>query len=284
MRAQLGDIQFTGLYGFGSLSEREETRFTRHDLAENKPVLQKVGWELDEKSVGIRLHSMFSDPEERLEELRAARIAGEAMPLVWGNGDYKGDFVIESMEVHTRRTDRDGNLVSVDLQIELIEYFDPDADRSEQVLAIRQALATDAANPIIYDRDGTLSEAAQAQRYYVEALAQARQIQLDAEQAARDASRRKRAFERIIDRVRDFENTMERMRTLILRGMERYHQAEFMVERIEQAVEQAGQVGQVSVLESVTATLEASGRLREAMQALSRATDPFVGQGAARQV
>lgn len=284
MRAQLGDIQFTGLYGFSQLSERESTDFAVHELASNKPRLQHVGWALDEKTVGIRLHSMFEDPEARIEELRAARIKAESMPLVYGNGVYKGDFVIEKMEIEARQTDRDGNLISVDIVLDLLEYFDPNQDQSERVEAIRNALAIESANPIIFDRDGTLSEAAAAQQSYVQALAEANAIRRDAEQAAADAGRRKRAFNRIIDRVRDFENAMERFRTLILRGIDRYNNAAQMVESAEAAIEQARWVGVGSELESVTATIEASRRLRESIQAANRATDPFVGQGAARQV
>lgn len=284
MRAQFGDIQFTGLYGFGRLSEREETTFARHELASNKPRLQRVGWALDEKTIGIRLHSLFVDPEEKISELRAARIAGESMPLVYGNGDYRGNFVIEAMEIISRLTDEDGSLISADVSLDLVEHFDPNADQSEQVAAIRQALALDAANPVIYDRDGTLSEAALASRQYVAALAEADAIRRDAEEAALNASRRERAFERIVGRVRDFENGLEQFRTLILRGIDRYNNAQQMLDRAAEAIERANDVRDASLLGSVTGVQEATRNLRESIQAGQRASEPFIAQGAARQV
>jgi len=122
MFAQLGSVQFDILTGFESLTSTSQYNYAEHAVIEGKPRLQYIGDGLDTVDITIRLHSSFYDPEGELKKLQDEAAKHEALPLVYGNGEYVGKFVVEEISKTTSQTDGKGNIIGVEVSLKLKEY------------------------------------------------------------------------------------------------------------------------------------------------------------------
>lgn len=148
MYAQLGDIKFEGLFGPNKLEDTFTTNYAVHPLVENKPRLEPVGEELQEMSLGMKLHRIFCTPELEFDKLNEYRVNHTVLPLLWGTGDIEGDFVILSIKrVFVAQAD-DGAAIEMDLEITLKEFYDPDKIGTEKKRAQKEAFATSLTNPL----------------------------------------------------------------------------------------------------------------------------------------
>lgn len=125
MFALLGTIQFKLITYFDGIEVNKATKFARHEVLDGKPILQRTGDELDEISIELAFHDYYCDPATELKRLDDARLAAEAMPLIWGNGVVEGQFVIEKLRVTGQTATRFGELTSVSASVSLIEYVEP---------------------------------------------------------------------------------------------------------------------------------------------------------------
>lgn len=123
MFAQLGNVVFENLNGFTDFSKTGAATYAEHALLDGKPHLQRTGSALDIISLSIRLHVSFCNPAAQLAVLRAARDAGEIMPLLWGNGTVEGSFIITEISETTEDADAQGNVFSYQLSLSLSEYI-----------------------------------------------------------------------------------------------------------------------------------------------------------------
>lgn len=144
MYAQLGNIIFKGLKGFGSFSDSRSINLSEHALIEGKPRLQRIGSNLQQLSVSILLHASFCNPENEMDALDTAMEDAEVLPLVLGNGVYAGDFVIESIDRGIDQTDALGNIISQTLSLRLREYYISDKLQSKVIQAKQNAFASSA--------------------------------------------------------------------------------------------------------------------------------------------
>ena len=135
----LGDIAFDLITCFEGAEESFGGEYVEHGLMGGKPRLQCVGDKLNEIKWSIVLHAGFCDPELEVLKLRDACARHEALPLVYANGDYRGQFVPVDGSVSTRQTMRDGTLIWVEASLSLKEYVRP-PELVEQV-ASQPALA-----------------------------------------------------------------------------------------------------------------------------------------------
>jgi phage protein U len=122
---QLGDIQFEGLRGLDSLSKTREAVYAELPLMSGKPRLQRTGTALQTVSVSVSLHAAFTDPAADIAALDAYREAGEVLPLITGEGEVVGDFVIISIEETVTQTTPTGRTISAQVTMSLKEYNDP---------------------------------------------------------------------------------------------------------------------------------------------------------------
>lgn len=141
MYAQLGNIAFEGLKGFDSLTSKKSVNYAEHALIEGRPRLQRVGTNLEELSISIRLHASFTDPESDISAMETAKEDGEIMPLVLGNGVFAGEYVILSLSRTLEQTDPLGNIVSAKVSLELKEVYNPDPLRTVRTEALTQGFA-----------------------------------------------------------------------------------------------------------------------------------------------
>jgi phage protein U len=122
MFAQLGDIQFTLVDSPDFLTGTKRIDYAEHQIIEGKSRLQYIGEALEAKSMRIRFHASFCDPDARLTELNDAAGRHEALPLVMGNGAYEGHFVIEEVRVDLRQAFADGTPIAIDVDVQLKEW------------------------------------------------------------------------------------------------------------------------------------------------------------------
>lgn len=144
MYAQLGNIRFTGPKGFSSLEEVFGVEYAQHGRINRKPRLEGVGETLDAISFEMYLHASFTDPEADIAELKTAMRERQVLPLILGNGNVVGNFVIPTFSKETRFTDPSGNLIEVSLSVELLEFHSDDPLQDEQRKAIKDGFATSA--------------------------------------------------------------------------------------------------------------------------------------------
>lgn len=122
MFAQLGDIKFELITYFNGLNETTSYNYVQHERIENKPLLQFMGKNLQEESIKLNFHKTFCKPEEELKKLK--NVADKAAPLkfIKGNGEYVGVFVIQEIQQTTEQASPEGNLVSIQVELRLLEY------------------------------------------------------------------------------------------------------------------------------------------------------------------
>ncbi|MFZ0887223.1 MAG: phage tail protein [Candidatus Binataceae bacterium] len=132
MYAQLGSITFQAL---GSPESFEATRpydYPEHKVVQAKPRLQFVAAGLETIVLAMKFHLAFTNPAAALQNLRSAADTHRALALVFGNGTYRGRFVIEKIvETHIQLAD-DGSLIAIEVMTKIKEYapgseIDPNA-------------------------------------------------------------------------------------------------------------------------------------------------------------
>jgi len=123
MFAQLGNIQFNLITYFNGIEETQKHNYAVHQTIESKPKLQFIGDELDEMTIKLNFHSSFCTPETEIKKIKDAAKFHEEMPFILGNGRYLGKYVIEEITSTTQQTDKSGNLISIEAEIKLKEWF-----------------------------------------------------------------------------------------------------------------------------------------------------------------
>jgi phage protein U len=118
----LGQIIFTTLQSPSELEKTGEFKFAEHPVAFAPPRLQAMARELQTINFTIILHAALGSPEARLNQLEAAMLAANAMPLVLGNGNLVGNFVIIRMTETSRKYTATGSIVLIEVRISLKEY------------------------------------------------------------------------------------------------------------------------------------------------------------------
>ncbi|MCZ2899151.1 phage tail protein [Burkholderia thailandensis] len=122
MFAVLGDIPFDLVGYFDGFDATFGADYAEHALIDGKPRLQRIADRLDEIRIALSFHYRFCDPEAELAKLHTAQRAGRAMALVFGNGDYKGWFVLTEVQATHKQSDPSGSVLALDASITLKEY------------------------------------------------------------------------------------------------------------------------------------------------------------------
>jgi len=121
--AVLGEIQFEVV---GSPEGYESTgayEYCEQRVIESKPRLQWVGDELERLSFELMWHSSFTNPAAQLALLRGTAAQHLALPLVFGNGGFRGFFVIESIAVKSQQLSAKGAPIAIRVALALKEWI-----------------------------------------------------------------------------------------------------------------------------------------------------------------
>ena len=127
MFAVLGEITFEVLTSPEGFRSSSEYRYAQHDVVEAPPRLQWLSNDLQKISLDLGFHVAFANPVTQIAALKAAAEDHQARSLVFGNGVFRGYFVIESIEETFTQTADDGSYIAIAVRLELREWI-PGAD------------------------------------------------------------------------------------------------------------------------------------------------------------
>lgn len=122
MYAVLGEIEFDVVAYWNEFESTMGVDYTSHARIEGKPGVQFIGDKLDKITLKFNFHSQYCQPTTELNRLREAMTAHQAMALVFGNGDYRGWFVITDLTATHQHTDPYGNVIAQGGSLSLQEY------------------------------------------------------------------------------------------------------------------------------------------------------------------
>jgi phage protein U len=121
--AVLGDIQFEVVGSPEGYESAGAYDFPELRVIESKPRLQWVGDELERLSFDLMWHASFTNPAAQLALLRATAAQHLALPLVFGNGGFRGFFVIESIKVKSQQLSAGGAPIAIRVALALKEWI-----------------------------------------------------------------------------------------------------------------------------------------------------------------
>lgn len=119
----LGKLEVELLSSPTSFDTRSTANYGEHAFIGRKSSLQFTGYSPDDIAISLRLHSMFGDPAERIQQLQDIKNNTEVFSLVFASGEYKGTFVLKTVDTTTTQTDGSGALISADVSCTLAEYI-----------------------------------------------------------------------------------------------------------------------------------------------------------------
>ncbi|HXN85801.1 MAG TPA: phage tail protein [Candidatus Binataceae bacterium] len=130
MFAVLGDIPFQVVGSPESLSDSRGYDYAEHRVVQDRPVLQWLADELETIQLEMLLHQSFTNPTVNLLLLLQAAETHAALPLVFGNGYFRGYFVIARIDTVSKQLSGTGDLFAITVRLSLRESpvsFDPTA-------------------------------------------------------------------------------------------------------------------------------------------------------------
>ncbi len=123
MFAVLGDIQFEVVGSPEAYESAGAYDFAEQKVIESKPQLQWVGDDLERLKFELMWHASFTNPGAQLARLRATAAEHLALPLVFGNGGFRGFFVIESINVKSQQLSAGGAPIAIRVALALKEWI-----------------------------------------------------------------------------------------------------------------------------------------------------------------
>ncbi len=130
MFALFGDISFEAI---GSPQIFESSRrfdYAEHRVVEDRPRLQWLADGLESITLTMLFHASFTNPLLQLEALQVAAQIHEPLPLVFGNGIFRGFFVLVELATSDIQLAADGSPIAIRARVLLREWapeFDPAA-------------------------------------------------------------------------------------------------------------------------------------------------------------
>ena len=123
MFAALGEIQFEVVGSPEAYESAGAYDFAEQRVVESKPQLQWVGDDLERLKFELTWHATFTNPAVQLARLRATAAEHLALPLVFGNGGFRGFFVIESIKVKSQQLSAGGAPIAIRVALALKEWI-----------------------------------------------------------------------------------------------------------------------------------------------------------------
>jgi phage protein U len=121
--AALGDIQFEVVGSPEGYESADAYEYAEQKVIESKPQLQWVGDDLERLKFELMWHASFTNPGAQLAQLRATAAEHLALPLVFGNGGFRGFFVIESINVKSQQLSAGGSPIAIQVALALKEWI-----------------------------------------------------------------------------------------------------------------------------------------------------------------
>jgi phage protein U len=139
--AVLGDIQFEVVGSPEAYESAGTYDFAEQKVIESKPRLQWVGDNLERLKFELTWHASFTNPALQLARLRATAAEHLALPLVFGDGGFRGFFIIESINVKSQQLSAGGAPIAIRVALALKEW-------SADPLLLSSAMPVTAVSPL----------------------------------------------------------------------------------------------------------------------------------------
>ena len=130
MFAVLGDIPFQVVGSPEAFSDSRGYGYAEQRVIQSSPRLQWLADDLMTIRLELLLHRSFTEPAASLWLLRQSAETHQALPLIFGNGDFRGYFVITRIDTVSRQLSGSGDLFAITVRLSLCESplaFDPAA-------------------------------------------------------------------------------------------------------------------------------------------------------------
>jgi phage protein U len=122
MFAIFGEIVFEVLTSPNGFESSRTWDYAEHRVVEDRPKLQWISNALESLELDFRFHISFTDPAIQLDALAAAADDHNARPLVFGNGQHRGYFVVTGIRTTSRQMSADGRLIATTVRTRLREW------------------------------------------------------------------------------------------------------------------------------------------------------------------
>jgi phage protein U len=140
MFAQLGDIRFDLITYFDGLNTSKKIDYAEHATIEGKPKLQYIGEALETININLNFHMSFCDPSAEVRRLKDAASKYEPLSFIYGNGIYKGNYVIEEINDNVQQTFNEGTLIAIDVEVKLKEWIKDKAITTKQAKTTKKSV------------------------------------------------------------------------------------------------------------------------------------------------
>jgi phage protein U len=121
MFAILGDVPFQVVGSPEAFSDSRGYDYAEHRVVQDRPQLQWLADDLVTIQLKMLLHRSFTDPAASLLGLRQAAETHTALPLVFGNGDFRGYFAITKIDTLSRQLTAAGDPFAISVHVALCE-------------------------------------------------------------------------------------------------------------------------------------------------------------------
>jgi phage protein U len=152
--AVLGDIPFQVVGSPEALSDSRTYDYAVLRVAQARPQLQWLADDLMTMRLEMLLHRSFTDPAASLLLLYQAAATHAALPLIFGNGDFRGYYVVIGIDTVARQLSGIGDPFAITVRLNLREAvvtFDPAAPPIPAFLplAVSAVTVNSAASPAL---------------------------------------------------------------------------------------------------------------------------------------
>lgn len=119
---RLGEIVLTNDQ-VTAFSDKSGYNYAGHELISGKPVLQPIGSKLGTISITVELVDGLGHEIEAIKKSIDAMLeSGKPYKLVFANGVYQGEYVIEGISGSVQKTSPSGKLIILRQTVELKEW------------------------------------------------------------------------------------------------------------------------------------------------------------------
>ncbi len=135
MFALLGDIPFEVVGSPQGFDASQAYDYAEQRVIEAAPRLQWLANELERLSFDLLFHYSFTNPAAQLLLLRFTADAHQALPLVFGTGEFRGYYVIESITTKSLQFSAQGDPIAITVRLALKEWVqDPELNATASPL------------------------------------------------------------------------------------------------------------------------------------------------------
>lgn len=125
MFASFGPISFQPLASPTKLEVEKKYHYEAINVIGAPPVLQWIYDNLRHVELSIYLHNFWCKPQTAIDALTALADFHSPYPIVFGNKDILGTFVISNYRLKQRWMADDGSVIAAEMDLELTEYIRP---------------------------------------------------------------------------------------------------------------------------------------------------------------